>query len=47
MLINVTCSPGVAAGLNVDSPMLDRLAEHKNIVGVKVRSVTQYFGLAS
>ena len=29
--------PGVAAGLNVDSTMLDRLAKHKNIVGVKVR----------
>lgn len=28
--------PGVAAGLNVDSPMLDRLAKHPNIVGVKV-----------
>lgn len=28
--------PGVAAGLNVDSTMLDRLAKHKNIVGVKV-----------
>lgn len=28
--------PGVAANLNVDSPMLDRLAKHKNIVGVKV-----------
>lgn len=28
--------PGVAAGLNVDSPMLDRLAKHANIVGVKV-----------
>jgi 4-hydroxy-2-oxoglutarate aldolase len=29
--------PGVAAGLNVDSTMLDRLAKHTNIVGVKVR----------
>jgi 4-hydroxy-2-oxoglutarate aldolase len=29
--------PGVAAGLNVDSTMLDRLAKHANIVGVKVR----------
>jgi dihydrodipicolinate synthase/N-acetylneuraminate lyase len=29
--------PGVAAGLNLDSPMLDRLAKHSNIVGVKVR----------
>lgn len=28
--------PGVAAGLNVDSTMLDRLAKHQNIVGVKV-----------
>jgi dihydrodipicolinate synthase/N-acetylneuraminate lyase len=28
--------PGVAAGLNIDSPMLDRLARHDNIVGVKV-----------
>lgn len=27
--------PGVAAGLNLDSPMLDRLARHQNIVGVK------------
>jgi dihydrodipicolinate synthase/N-acetylneuraminate lyase len=27
--------PGVAAGLNVDSTMLDRLAKHTNIVGVK------------
>ena len=27
--------PGVAAGLNVDSTMLDRLAKHNNIVGVK------------
>ena len=27
--------PGVAAGLNVDSSMLDRLAKHNNIVGVK------------
>ncbi|CZT21454.1 related to dihydrodipicolinate synthase [Ramularia collo-cygni] len=31
--------PGVAAGLNLDSPMLDRLARHKNIVGVKVSVV--------
>lgn len=31
--------PGVAAGLNVDSPMLDRLAKHTNIVGVKVREM--------
>lgn len=31
--------PGVAAGLNVDSTMLDRLAKHKNIVGVKVCSI--------
>jgi 4-hydroxy-2-oxoglutarate aldolase len=30
--------PGVAAGLNVDSTMLDRLAKHENIVGVKVRA---------
>lgn len=29
--------PSVAAGLNVDSTMLDRLAKHRNIVGVKVR----------
>ena len=28
--------PGVAAGLNVDSTMLERLARHRNIVGVKV-----------
>jgi len=28
--------PGVVSGLNVDSTMLDRLAKHKNIVGVKV-----------
>ena len=28
--------PGVAAGLNVDSTMLERLAKHTNIVGVKV-----------
>ena len=28
--------PGVAAGLNLDSDMLDRLAKHRNIVGVKV-----------
>ncbi|KAL1586624.1 hypothetical protein WHR41_04505 [Cladosporium halotolerans] len=28
--------PGVAAGLNVDSTMLDRLAKHENIVGVKL-----------
>lgn len=28
--------PGVAAGLNLDSPMLDRLAKHQNILGVKV-----------
>lgn len=28
--------PGVAAGLNLDSPMLDRLARHNNILGVKV-----------
>lgn len=28
--------PGVAAGLNVDSTMLDRLAKHPNIVAVKV-----------
>jgi len=28
--------PGVAAGLNVDSTMLDRLGKHSNIVGVKV-----------
>lgn len=28
--------PGVAAGLNVDSTMLVRLAKHPNIVGVKV-----------
>lgn len=30
--------PGVVSGLNVDSTMLDRLAKHKNIVGVKVSS---------
>lgn len=30
--------PGVAAGLNVDSTMLDRLAKHKNIVDVKGKS---------
>ena len=30
--------PGVAAGLNVDSTMLDRLAKHNNIVGVKASS---------
>lgn len=30
--------PGVAANLNVDSSMLDRLAKHRNIVGVKVSS---------
>ncbi|CCG82020.1 Dihydrodipicolinate synthetase family protein [Taphrina deformans PYCC 5710] len=28
--------PGVAAGLNVDSNMIDRLAKHSNIVGVKL-----------
>ncbi|KAK4539615.1 hypothetical protein LTR36_010498 [Oleoguttula mirabilis] len=28
--------PGVASGLNVDSTMLDRLAKHFNIVGVKL-----------
>lgn len=28
--------PGVVAGLDVDSEMLDRLAKHKNIVGVKL-----------
>ncbi|KAI6862586.1 aldolase [Hortaea werneckii] len=28
--------PGVAAGLNVDSSMLDRLAKHPNIAGVKL-----------
>ena len=28
--------PGVAAGLNLDSEMLDRLSKHANIVGVKV-----------
>ncbi|KAK3673443.1 hypothetical protein LTR78_006677 [Recurvomyces mirabilis] len=28
--------PNVTAGLNVDSPMLDRLAKHSNIVGVKL-----------
>lgn len=31
--------PGVAAGLNVDSSMLDRLARHPNIAGVKVGSL--------
>lgn len=30
--------PGVAAGLNVDSTMLGRLAKHNNIVGVKASS---------
>lgn len=30
--------PGVAAGLNLDSDMLDRLAKHRNIVGAKVRA---------
>ena len=28
--------PGVAAGLNVDSTMIDRLAKHPNIVAIKV-----------
>lgn len=28
--------PGVASGLNVDSTMIERLAKHSNIVGVKV-----------
>lgn len=32
--------PGVAAGLNLDSPMLDRLARHGNILGVKVWCAT-------
>jgi dihydrodipicolinate synthase/N-acetylneuraminate lyase len=30
--------PGVAAGLDVDSDMLGRLAKHEKIVGVKVRT---------
>lgn len=28
--------PNVVAGLDVDSEMLDRLAKHRNIVGVKL-----------
>ncbi|TKA48021.1 hypothetical protein B0A54_01512 [Friedmanniomyces endolithicus] len=33
--------PSVAAGLDITSPMLDRLAKHPNIVGVKAAKVTR------
>lgn len=39
--------PGVAAGLNVDSTMLERLAKHRNIVGVKVSGATRHSSLES